>query len=244
MKRRTFAGVASSLAVAVVLVFAPHAYAQSSSPNYKVEESFFGTGGELDASSPNYRAKQSAGETAVGNAGSSEYQFNAGFNTSDAPVLEVAVDGGVYDLGVLDAAQTRFTSANFSVRNYLSHGYTVQFAGQPPQEFTGHTLTPMGTLAQANPGTEQFGINLRDNTSPNIGNDPVQIPDSSFSFGDAMNGYDQPNWFKFVDGDVIAASNKSSGKTSYTISFIANISPDTPAGEYGGTFSVIVTPTF
>lgn len=244
MTRRSFVGVASSLVAAVVLVFAPHIYAQSSSSNYKVEESFFGTGGELDASSPNYKAKQSAGETAVGNAGSSEYQFNAGFNTTDAPLLEVAVDGGVYDMGVLDAAQVRSTSANFSVRNYLSEGYTVQFAGQPPKEYTGHMLTPMGTSAQSGPGQEQFGINLRDNSTPNVGNDPVQIPDATYSFGDAVNGYDQPNWFKFVDGDVIAASNKSSGKTSFTISFIANISKDTPAGEYGGTFSVIVTPTF
>lgn len=244
MTRRTFLGVASSLVVAAVLVFAPHAYAQSSSNNYKVEESFFGTGGELEASSPNYKAKQSAGETAVGNASSSEYQFNAGFNTSDAPLLELAVDGGVYDLGVLDAAQARFTSANFSVRNYLSQGYSVQFSGQPPQEFTGHMLTPIDPLAQSAPGTEQFGINLRDNTTPNVGNEPVQIPDSTFSFAQVVNGYDQPDWFKFVDGDIIAASNKSSGKTSFTISFIANISKDTPAGEYGGSFSVIVTPTF
>lgn len=244
MKRRVFVGFLSGIALAAFLVVAPYAYAQSSSPNYRVEESFFGSGGELDATSPNFRAKQSLGELAVGNASSSEYQFNAGFNTSDAPMLEVAVDGGVYDLGVLDAAQPRFTSANFSVRNYLSQGYTVQFAGQPPQEFGGHTLTPMGVLAQSTPGTEQFGINLRDNTTPNVGNDPVQIPDSSFSFGDAVNGYDQPDWFKFVDGEVIAASNSSSGKTSFTISFIANISKDTPAGEYGGSFSVIVTPVF
>jgi hypothetical protein len=244
MKRRTFAGVASSLVVAAVLIVAPHIYAQSSSTNYKVEESFFGTGGELDPSSPNFKAKQSAGETAVGNSVGTQYQFNAGFNTSDAPLLELAVDGGVYDLGVLDAAQPRFTSANFSVRNYLSQGYTVQFAGQLPQEYNGHTLAPMSTVAQSTPGTEQFGINLRDNTTPNVGNDPVQIPDNTYSFGDAVNGYDTPNWFKFVDGDVIAASTKSSGKTSFTISFVANISNDTPAGEYGGVFSVIVTPTF
>lgn len=59
--------------------------AQSSSTNYKVEESFFGTGGELDASSTNYRAKQAAGETAVGNTASTNFQAQAGFNTTDQP---------------------------------------------------------------------------------------------------------------------------------------------------------------
>lgn len=244
MKRRIRAGVVGGLIASLLLVGGPLVYAQSSSPNYKVEESFFGTGGELDATSPNYRSKQAIGETAVGNSVGSQYQFNAGFNTSDAPLLELAVDGGVYDMGVLDASQVRYTSANFSVRNYLSQGYTVQFTGQPPKEYNGHALSPMNILAQSNPGMEQFGINLRNNTVPNVGNDPLQIPDTSYSFADAVNGYDQPDWFKFVDGDVIAASNKSSGKTSFTISFIANITRDTPAGAYGGSFSVVVTPTF
>ncbi len=234
------------VSLAVLLVSAgAQAFAQSSSTNYKIEESFFGTGGELDASSTNYKAKQSAGELTVGNASSANYQFHAGFNTSDAPVLEFAVNGGTYDLGILDASITGAVMATFTVRSYLSSGYVVTVNGQPPTVSGGsHALPAMGSLAGSSPGTEQFGINLVDNSNPNIGADPAQVPDGTFGFGGAVSGYDTANLFKFVDGDTIAFSNKSSGQTTYSLSIIANVARETPAGEYGGRLSVQVVPTF
>jgi hypothetical protein len=231
-------------AVLVMAVVVP-VFAQSSSTNYKLEESFFGTGGELDASSTSYKAKQSAGETAVGNASSANYQFNAGFNTTDQPLLEFAVNGGIYDLGILDAASTGTAVAAFSVRSYLSAGYIVTAKGASPSTTAGaaHTLAPM-TAAGSSPGTEQFGINLVANTNPSIGSNPSQVPDSTFSFGSAASDYANPNIFKFLDGDTIAFSPKSSGQTNYALSIIANISRDTPAGQYGGTINLQVVPTF
>lgn len=221
-------------------------FAQSTSPNYKVEESFFGTGGELDATSTNYRAKQSAGETTVGNASSTNYQFQGGFNTTDVPLLEFAVNGGTYDLGILDASITGSAVATFSVRSYLSSGYVVTIGGASPSTSgpSPHTLTAMSTLASSSPGTEQFGINLADNSNPDVGADPVQVPDGTFGFGAAVAGYDTPNMFKFVNGDTIAFSSKSSGQTNYALSIIANVARETPAGEYGGKFNLQVVPTF
>lgn len=233
------------LAVLTVGVFAPSVFAQSASSNYKVEESFFGTGGELDASSAGYRAKQSAGEMTVGNSASANYQFQGGFNTSDEPILEFAVNGGTYDLGILDYGNTNSVMATFSVRNYLSSGYVVRVNGSPPSlTDSSHTLAAMGTLDTSQPGEEQFGINLVDNGNPDVGVDPQQIPDNTFSFGQAATGYDTPNMFKFVDGEYIAFSNKSSGQTSYSMSIIANVARETPAGQYGGTLNVQVIPTF
>lgn len=233
--------------LAVLLVSSgAQVFAQSASTNYKVEESFFGTGGELDASSAQYKAQQSAGELAIGNAASANYQFQGGFNTSDTPVLEFAVNGGTYDLGILDPSITGAVAASFTVRSYLSSGYVVTVNGQPPNTSVGtpHTLTAMGSLAGSVPGTEQFGINLADNSNPNIGASPAQLPDSSFGFGAAVSGYDTANMFKFINGDTIAFSTKSSGQTTYTLSVVANVARETPAGEYGGRLNVQVVPTF
>jgi hypothetical protein len=242
--RRELAVLGVSLLALLVWV-GPVAYAQSSSTNYMVEESFFGTGGELDASSSNYRAKQSAGETAVGNSASNNYQMQAGFNTTDIPLLEFYVDGGEYDMGVLDMSTTGGVQANFTIRNYLSSGYVVVLNGSPPTlAGASHQLPGMSSAGGSTPGTEQFGVNLADNGNPNIGADPVQVPDATYSFGTAIAGYDTPNLFKFIDGDTIAMSPKSSGQTNYTLSMMANVARETPAGEYGGHLQLQVVPTF
>lgn len=239
-KRQTFTLLISLLAVGVA---GPLASAQSTSTDYQVNEYYFGTGGELEASSTDYKARQSAGEMAIGRSASGDYQFQGGFNTTDVPLLEVAVDGGEYDLGVLDAATVRSVSATFTIRNYLSSGYVVTLSGAPPTYET-HTLNAMSSLAVSDPGTEQFGVNLVDNSSPDVGADVEQQPDGTFSFGTAVAGYDTADMFKFIDGDTIALSPKSSGQTLYTLSIMANITPDTPAGQYTGRLNVVVTPTF
>jgi hypothetical protein len=219
---------------------------QSCSSNYGVSETYFGSGGELNACSSHYCSKQSAGELGVGNTSSTNYQAQAGFNTTDVPLLEVNVTGGVYDLGVLDSTTTKATSASFTVRNYLSDGYIVRLAGSSLKSpANGHTITAMASQASPSPGTEQFGVNLRLNSNPpGIGADPQQQPDTTFGFGTASTGYDTPDKYKYVDGDQIASSAKSSGVTLYTLSIIANISTNTPAGLYGTDLSVIVEPTF
>lgn len=242
--REKLALLGVSLAVLLVGTGA-QVFAQSTSTNYKVEETFFGTGGELDASSSSYKAKQSAGELTVGNATSNSYQFQAGFNTSDEPVLEFAVNGGIYDLGVLDASAPGAAVATFTVRNYLSSGYVVTVNGTSPTLSDGtHILAAMSSLAGSSPGTEQFGINLTNNSNPDIGADPAQVPDNTFGSGSAVSGYNSQNMFKFVDGDTVAFSPRSSGQTNYALSIIANVARETPAGQYGGKLNVQVIPTF
>jgi hypothetical protein len=103
----------------------------------------------------------------------------------------------------------------------------------------------MSTQGSSSVGTEQFGINLRANTSPTtFGADPSQSPDSSFSYGYAAPGYDTPNQYKFAKNDVIAKSDKSSGQTDFTISYIYNISALSTAGQYVFNQDLVVVATF
>jgi hypothetical protein len=216
--------------------------AQSTSTNYRVDEYYFGTGGELNACSSSYCAKQSAGEAAVGNTTSTNYQAQGGFNTTDVPLLEVAVNGSI-DLGILDTSLTHTGVASIQVRTYLASGYNMIISGSAPT-YGSNTLTTLAAPTPSQTGVEQFGINLRDNATPNVGVDPAQYPDSSFSFGVPAADYNIPDSFTYNNGAIIASSNKSSGRTDYTLSMIANIKPSTPAGQYTTNLSVVVVPTF
>lgn len=217
--------------------------AQSSSSHYQVNEVFFGSGGALNDCSSNYCAKESVGSTAVGNTSSPNYQAHAGFNTDRTPFLQFIVNGTSTDIGVLSTSSTTTTTGTFSVKNYLSSGYQVVTVSNPPKynTYTMHNLT---TPSSSVPGTEQFGINLVHNTSPSVGADPVQVPSSAFSFGQAEPGYDTVNKFKYVPGDTIAYSDSSSGETDYTISYLYNISNVTPGGTYDFNDVLVATATF
>lgn len=223
------------------------ASAQMSSSNYKVEETVFGIGGELDASSANYRAKQSAGELGVGNTASANYQAYGGFNTTDQPMLEMTVTGGTVNLGILSPGTTATATTTFSVRTYLASGYVVAVVGTPPTNIVNGTdvIDPIPSAATSTPGTEQFGLNLVANTSPTtFGAAPSQLPDSTFSFGTVAAGYNTANNFKYVAGDTVASSTKSSGQTLFTASYILNIAPLTPNGDYTADQTFVATSTF
>ncbi len=236
----TFCLVASLLFLTATTAFAQ----QSSSSNYQINEAFFGTGGELNACSGNqYCAKQSAGELTVGNTKGTAYQAQAGFNTDRTPWVEATITKSSVDLGAISASTTGFDYAAFTVKSYLAHGYVVQIAGTAPKNGA-HEIMPMAAGGASSPGTEQFGLNLRDNTAPNIGANPVQQPDGTFSFGTYATGYGTVDSFRYVDGAVIAESASSSGYTDYTISYIMNIAGITPGGTYTTNQSIVVTATF
>ena len=221
--------------------------AQSSSTNYKVNEYFFGSGGELEACSGSYCSKQAAGEMTVGATESANYLAQGGFNTADEPYLEVSVNGNV-DFGTLSQTSTKTGTATIQVRTYLASGYVMRLTGAPLQYTTGgntYVIASPATPTASTIGTEQFGINLRSNTNPaTFGADPVQKPDTSFSFGQPYADYNTPNFYMYQDKAPVAFSDRSSGQTEYTVSMIANISDTTVAGRYTGRVSVVVTSTF
>jgi len=225
-----------------VVVFA--ATGQSSSTNYSVDQVHFGSGGQLKACSTNYCAKQSTGDLSVGNTKSSNYNAIAGGNTDRNEYLQFIVGATTINTGALSTSTTSTATATFSVKSYLSSGYTVINASAPPKSGT-NVMHALSSPAAAVSGTEQFGINLVANTSPvTFGASPVQTPDSTFGFGQVGAGYNTPNNYKYNNGDTIAYSTQSSGETDYTISYIFNISSVTPGGTYTMNHVLIATATF
>lgn len=257
-----------ALGLALLLLLAPavavnavtcNPNAQTCSQKYQVTESFFGSGGTLQACSASgaYCSKQSAGELGAGKAcdPSDKYCAQAGFNTNREAYLEVSIGTPDVDVGVLQSNETHVGAATFQVKSYLAQGYVVQTVSPGPKNGN-YTMQLMSSGAGA-AGTEGFGMNLKQNSCPaassfsgtgncsgSLGAEAAQDPDTTFSFGHPATGYDTAGSYKYHDGDIIAQSSSSSGFTEYTISYIFNISNVTPGGTYTMNQSLVATSTF
>lgn len=217
--------------------------ATSTSPNYQMVESQFGSSDNNETCSDEFCAQATLGDLAVGGSADGNTTAEFGSVTPNEPSLDVIVEPGESSLGILTTEQTATKSAVIKVRNYLSNGYILQINGSPPK-YGNHTLATQSTPTASTPGTEQFGINAVANTSPSVGSDPIQQPSSEFSFGTINSAYNTPNLFRYASEAIVAQSNSSSGQTDYTISMIVNISNSTPAGRYAGDFSAVVVPVY
>ncbi|HMI09650.1 MAG TPA: hypothetical protein VK497_04640 [Candidatus Saccharimonadales bacterium] len=215
----------------------------STSDSYQITETQFGVGSTSQSCSSQYCAKTSIGDMTSGDSKSSGGSAKFGSVTDSEPLLEVIIDPGVSNLGVLTTESTATKTMTVRIRNYLSGGYTLQIMGDPPK-YGGHTLHTPTTPTASSPGTEQFAINASANTTPNVGAGPVQVPSDQMSFGVVNDDYKLPNLFKYVSGSVVAHSPTESGRTDYTISMIVNISNSTPAGHFAGDFSAVVIPVY
>ncbi len=211
------------------------------SSHYQFTETDLGGGGLIQSNSANFQSSESIGDAIGSNSASSNYQVEAGGKTTNDPALTFTINNGNVSFGSFSAATPAVTTTTFSVTNYTSYGYIVQIAGNAPSNGS-HTITAMGTSGYSVPGTEQFGINLVANTSPvSFGANPNL---GAFGFGSATPNYGTANVFRYVSGETIASAPKSSGQTTYTISYLVNVSSLTPGGQYTTNQVLICTGTY
>jgi len=211
------------------------------SANYRLDESVVGVGDLNRASSANYLAVNATGDLTVGTAASSNFQIEAGSKTSPDPVLSFSLTSGAVNFGVFTPSNATVATASFSVSNYTSYGYVVQITGSSPSNGV-HTINAMTTTDDSIPGTDQFGINLVANTSPvSFGSNPNN---GQFGFGSVSTNYNTPNKYRYINGETIALATKSSGMTTYTISYLINVASLTPGGKYTSNKTIIITGTY
>lgn len=242
----------SGLAATVLLINGGVARAQvPSSSNYSVPESGFSTGSEIDANSASYNARTSIGDLGVGLSESGSYLGFAGFITPDEEYVELNIPVTTVDLGggsPLSPGLPGSGTATFTARAYLNNQYIIVSPRDPPTNESGDVLDPITSAAAYNSSSEQFGMNLVANTSPIVqGAVPSRQPvdDGTFAFGEAAPGYNTADNYQYNAGDIIARSvTRGYGETTYTISYIANITPVTPAGLYRMEQDLVITATF
>jgi len=242
-KQRLWTGVKVMLAVLLVVASgAGTANAiTSSSNNYQMTETQFGN--TQKSCSGQYCAEASIGEATDGkNTTDGTAQFEDIVNNE--PFLDMIVEPGDSNLGVLSTERTATKTTSIKIRSYLiSGGYSLQIIGEAPK-YGDHHLNTSGTPMASTPGVEMFGINVVANTSPAVGANPVQVPADQQVFGVANDNYKTPNKFMYENEDVIAHGQTDSGRTDYTVSMIVNISSSTPAGKYTGDFTAMLIPAY
>lgn len=243
MSKRLLERIGACLLLACLLILAP-TVARAEVPqsnNYRFDESSLGAGGLIQSNSANFQASSSMGDVAVGDAASSNFQVDAGSQTTKDPTLSFNIINSAANFGSFTASNAAVATSKFSVSNYTSYGYVVQIAGKPPANGN-YVIDAMTTTGASQAGTEQFGINLVANTSPtSVGANPDY---GQFGAGSATPNYGTSNQFRYVSGETIASSPKSSGETIYTLSYLVNVGSLTPGGQYTTKQTLIVTGTY
>ena len=143
------------------------------------------------------------------------------------------------DMGELTDDQTLVARSQMAVGTNATGGFAITVYGTPPAAGTSVIDAPT-TPTASQPGTNQFGINLVQNTLPAIGSDPEGAWVNALPTSD----YSQPNKYKYTPGDVVASSPNVSLMKKFTVSYILNASPKLRAGVYTTTISYVASGQF
>ena len=155
------------------------------------------------------------------------------------PGLTFAITDATVTLGTLTSSTTGKDTAAFTVGTNAQNGYVADISGTTLTDPDSHTITAIGaTGAASTTGIEQFGLNLKLNTTPAVGVEPTG------GHGAAAGAYATANSFAYQSGDTIASYTGPSATTTFTASFIANIGADTEAGVYSSSLTLTATGKF
>jgi hypothetical protein len=146
--------------------------------------------------------------------------------------------GNSVALGSLTTSTTGSGTSQLGVATNAGSGYSITINGTTLTS-GGNTITALAAQTASSQGSEQFGVNLRDNATPNVGTDA----DGSGTATPTAN-YNTVDQFRFVTGDSIASKNSADAFRRFHVAYMANIANTTEPGSYSATMTYIATPTF
>ncbi len=184
-------------------------------------------------------------------------QGGMAFHTTDEYTISAAVPPrlefcvGVSILGECDTATGNFINfgefntnstaggtSQFRANTNATNGYNVTISGTTMTSGN-NTIPAMTTPSASVTGASQFGLNLRSNTIPPVGQDPAGPGNAS-----PTSDYNSQNLFKYENGDTIATAPGTSDNKTFTVAYIVNVSNTQPAGIYNTSMSFICLATF
>lgn len=152
------------------------------------------------------------------------------------------VAGATVDFGTFSSAATNSGTSVMAASTNAVSGYSITVNGGTLTCTTCSgtpTIAALGSQTASSIGTAQFGANLRDNTTPNVGSNP-----SGGGSGTYTANYGTVDQFRFVTGDNVASSAGATDANAFTVSYIVNIPGSQAAGTYTATMTFIATATF
>jgi hypothetical protein len=143
------------------------------------------------------------------------------------------------EMGDLNSKDTLTARSQMAVGTNASGGFVITANGSTMSAGTS-TIQPLDAPTPSKQGTNQFGMNLVENSSPNIGADP----EGSWTNAVVADNYNQRDKYMFRNGDIIAYSPNVSLMKKYTVSYVVNSSPELKAGVYTTTINFIASGRF
>lgn len=147
-------------------------------------------------------------------------------------------EGSGINLGILNDQSTAVGTSQMLVATNADFGYTIRAIGTTMTSGN-HIIDPIVSKSSSTQGTNQFGLNLRKNTIPNVGQEPIGP-----GLGTPAVDYDTPNQFKYTNGDILAYNNDESDLNRYTVTYVVNISEQKEPGVYSTTLSFLALASF
>ena len=147
-------------------------------------------------------------------------------------------NGDFLDLGALTTTHTGNGHSQMVIATNAQNGYSISVNGGTLTSGN-NTIPPLTSGATSQTGVSQFGINLRANSNPSVGEDP-----SGPGIGAPTANYNQPNIYTYNNGDMVATAPGVTDYRKYTVSYIVNISKQQPAGIYASTFTYVALSNF
>lgn len=149
---------------------------------------------------------------------------------SVSPYLQFAVTQGTVALGTLSRTSEKTATATMTAATNATSGYSITVNGNTLTSGA-NTITAIGGTATAStPGTKQFGLKVG----------------AAGGSGSAVSPYNTANYAFDIDHlpSQVAQSATSSDTTTFTVTYLANISNTTAAGSYTATHTYICTGNF
>lgn len=147
-------------------------------------------------------------------------------------------NGSYLDLGAFSDTSATSGTNQFVVTTNGDNGYSVSVSGTALESGV-NTIAALTSPTSSQIGVNQFGINLRANTNPNSGSNPIGP-----GIGAPAADYNTPNEFKYVSGDTIASAPRADDYRKFTVTYLVNIKTGDPVGIYTSTFTYIALANF
>lgn len=141
-------------------------------------------------------------------------------------------------LGTLTPSSTGSGTSSMTASTNGTTGYAITVNGSTLTSGA-NTIAALAAQTASTQNSPQFGINLVSNTVPSVGSNV-----SGSGTGAAAGTYGTTNQYRFVTGDTVASAGAATNANTYTVSYIANVPGNQPAGSYSTTLTYIATATF
>lgn len=146
--------------------------------------------------------------------------------------------GSNIDLGELSTTTPRVATSQFAGATNDPGGYSTSIIGITMTSGN-KTIPALAVPSPSSPGNSQFGINLRANTVPVVGQNPAGVGTAAVS-----PNYNSPNLFMFQNGSQLISSSTTTDFNTFTVSYLVNIGAAQSPGVYNTTATFVATAAF